>query len=69
VAAYRRCEQGGSARLKQTAHDRIRAQAAVVARQRAFLGDCPGARRAVEAAQSIGAGDRAATILANTRCK
>jgi hypothetical protein len=68
VAAYRRCELGGSDLLKKSAKRRIRTQAGTEAQRRAFNGDCAGARRVVQSASSIGAGDLAAANVAKTQC-
>jgi serine/threonine-protein kinase len=69
VAMYNRCRStGGSANAQRTAAARIRTRAPVVVKQRAYLGNCAGARSAASAASSIGVGAPAQAALAGTKC-
>lgn len=69
VAMYNKCQStGGSPGALSAARARIRSQAPSVVKNRAFRGDCPGAKSAANAASSIGEnGGQAA--LATTSCK
>lgn len=69
VAAYNRCvATGGSTAAQRTALSHIRSTAPGVVRNRAFRGDCAGAKREAAAAASVGAGAAANAELAKAGC-
>jgi serine/threonine-protein kinase len=70
VTMFKRCQStGGSARALGNARSRIQFQAPTAVERRAFNQDCIGARSAVAAASSIGAGGPAQAKLNTTNCR
>ncbi|HMR08801.1 MAG TPA: hypothetical protein PKA88_23635, partial [Polyangiaceae bacterium] len=68
ASLYHRCQStGGSANALTGARRRIRDAAPKEVRRRAFLGDCAGAKRAANAASSVGEGG-GQSALAGTSC-
>ncbi|MCL4749885.1 MAG: serine/threonine protein kinase [Myxococcales bacterium] len=69
VALFRKCEQtGGTAAGLTNARVRIRLSSPKAVRDRAFLGNCKGAKSARDAAASIGEGAGAAAAYAQSSC-
>jgi serine/threonine-protein kinase len=69
VAMHNKCQStGGSPGAVSGARARIRSQTPSVVKNRAFRGDCPGAKSAANAASSIGESSGQAA-LATTSCK
>ncbi len=69
ASLYHRCKAtGGSASALAGVRRRVRDAAPKEVRRRAFLGDCAGAKRAVNAASSVGEGASARRGLSGTTC-
>jgi len=69
VALFRQCEKtGGSPGALANARLRIRLSSPKAVRDRAFLGNCKGAKSAANAASSIGEGAGAQAAYANSNC-
>jgi hypothetical protein len=69
VALYRQCEKtGGSPSALANARARIRTFAPRAVKDRAYLGNCSGAKSVVNAASSIGEGGPAQNAYNQTSC-
>lgn len=69
VSLFNKCQQtGGTPAALTNARIRIRLSSPKAVRDRAFLGNCPGAKSAANAASSIGEGAGAQAAYAQSSC-